>query len=128
MRLLFLRTYHCLERFYFPGLLHEPLSISALASFLKPFCEVGMIDAMAEGWDSHWDKEGNPEVLNQGLKSEQLLKAIKKFKPDVIGITWLFSSDNDCIKDTVKDIKRYLPEVKIIVGGPETSANPREVL
>jgi len=128
MRLLFLRTYRCLEKFYFPGALHEPLSILTLTSFLKPFCEVKVIDAAAEGWNSYWEKEGNPELLNKGLKPKDFLKAIGAFKPDVIGITWLFPSDNDCINDTAKYLKEHLPGVKLIVGGPEPSAKPKEIL
>ncbi len=128
MKLLLLRTYTCLEKFYFPGYIHPPFGILSLAAFLKPFCEVKAVDAVVEGWNCFWEKAGNPEIVYRGLKLKRLLKIIKKFKPDVVGLTWFYSLEDDCIKETIKNIKKSFPGIKIIVGGPESSANPREVL
>jgi len=130
MRLLFIRTHSCIEKFYFPGYLREPLGILSLATFLKPFCEVRIIDSLAEGWNRYWEKERDSEFLYRGLKPEELLKIIKKFKPNIIGITWLFPSDDNCIKETIEIIKKNknLSEIKIIVGGPQPSANPKLIL
>lgn len=128
MKLLLLRTYSCLEKFYFPGYLHEPLGILALATFVKPFCEVRVIDSMAEGWNHYWEKEGNPEIINRGLKPKRLFKMIKRFKPDTVGITWFYSLEEDCIKETVRGVKELFPGIKIIAGGPEPSSNPISAL
>lgn len=128
MKLLLLRTHTSLDKFYFPGYINEPLGILSLAAFLRDICEVRVVDATAEGWNYYWQKPDNPDVIYHGIKPDKVLKIINKFKPDVVGITWLFSSDNDCISDTVKAIKKQFPGMKIIVGGAEPSANPRAIL
>lgn len=128
MKLLLLRTYTCLEKFYFPGYIHQPFGILALAAFMKPFCTVKAVDSVAEGWDCFWEKKGDPEIINRGLKIKRLLKIIKKFKPDVVGITWFYSLEDDCIKETINNIKKFFPRIKIIVGGPEPSVRSRDIL
>lgn len=127
-KLLLIRAHSCLEKFYFPGYLHEPFGILALATFLKSFCNVKVIDSMAEGWNHYWEKKDNSKIIYRGLEPKRLFKIIEKFKPDVVGITWFYSLEEDCIRETVKYVRKRFPKIKIIVGGPEPSSDPKGAL
>lgn len=128
MKILLIRPPFAVEKFYFPKFVHESLALEYLESYLSKRHQVEIIDAVAEGFNKYRQLPAYPDLLFQGLNQSQILKKIKKFKPDVIGISWLFSTQNIAVDLTLKTIKKYNQNIPILVGGPHPSANKEEIL
>lgn len=120
-----MRTFFSVERFYFPRFISESLGIESLASFLlESNHQIKVIDALAEAWNNYWELDGCPEILFQGLKPKELLKKISACNPEIIGITWIFATQNNSINITIKTIREFSKTIPIVVGGNQPSANP----
>jgi len=52
----------------------------------------------------------------------EYIEKIEKFKPDVVGFSLYYCNEEPC-KWMAREIKRRMPNVKIIVGGPATHAS-----
>jgi len=58
----------------------------------------------------------------------KVLEIIKKEKPPLIGITFLFGGDFPYAYELAKFIKKNAPDVKIITGGIHATTFPKEIL
>jgi len=116
------------EKFYFPRFINEPLGLEYLAAYLRNDHQVEILDAVAQGWNKYWLVEENPEMIYQGLNLKEIIKKINQSQPEVIGITWLFSTQNDCVNATIKAIKQTNKKIITVVGGPYPSANSKQIL
>jgi len=128
MKLILIRPFFSLEKFYFPRFISESLGIEALAGYLRGKFQFKVIDAIAEGWNKYWMLRSDPETIYQGLKPEQIMNKVKEWRPDAVGLTWLFSAQNTPVQILAKLIKEYDPKIKVIVGGAFPSCNPEQVL
>lgn len=128
MKLLLIRPCFSVEKFYFPRFINESLGVEYLTSFLKSSHQVKLIDALAEGWNNYWQLKEYPGTIFQGLKPEELLRKIVDYNPEIIGLNWLFSTQNNSISLTLKTIKKLKKNIPIVVGGPQPSANPEQTL
>jgi len=74
--------------------------------------------------DWHWYPEPYYKDIHQHLKPimEEYLDKIIEFKPDVVGFT-LYYCNEEPTKWLAFELKKRLPDVKIIVGGPATHAS-----
>lgn len=104
---------------YFPGLKgkntnysHPPLGIAYLASYLQKYypqkLKVKILEAMA-----------------LDLTEEEIIKEIKDFSPNLIGISSVTAT---FVKRLSRKIKRLFPNVIIVVGGPHPTALPFDLL
>src|SRR3989344_1449700 len=90
----------------------EPLGLAYLAAAIKEKRndKIKIIDAAASGY---------------GLN--ELKNILIKLKPDVIGLR-IITPMYLVAKDTIKMIKKNLPDVKIIVGGPHPTIFPKQTM
>jgi len=128
MKFLLIRPFFSIERFYFPRFISESLGIEYLTSFLNQFHEVKLIDALTENWNKYWKLDDYPETIFQGIKPKHLIKMISDYGPEIVGLTWPFSTQNNSINLAVKAIRKFKKNIPIIVGGPHPSANPVQIL
>lgn len=128
MKILLIRPPFAVEKFYFPRFINESLGIESLAAYLTDYHQVKILDSVAEGWNNYWTKKEYPEIIFQGLKAKKILNKIKKSKPEIIGITWLFATQNKSIELIVKLIREFDKNIPIVVGGPHPSADPKVIL
>lgn len=128
MRILLVRTFYSLEKYYFPRYIDEPLALEYLAAYIKDQHQVKIFDALLEGWNQYREVVDDPDRLYQGADLEQLAKTINEFKPEVIGINWFFSSQNDAVDITTQYLKDKFPNIPITVGGPQPSSEPAQTL
>lgn len=63
----------------------------------------------------------------QGLGYEETLEEVKKFQPDIIGLTAVTPSIIKTVK-LASIIKKVYPEIPIIIGGPHFTAVPEQTL
>lgn len=128
MKVLLIRPFFCIEKSYLQRFISEPLGIEYLAAFLKRNHQIKIIDSVAEGWNNYHYIKNDEKIVYKGLHPKKLLKNINKYQADVIGITWLFSTQNDCVNNTINIIKQNNPKIKIVVGGPHPSTKPKGIL
>ena len=75
-----------------------PLGIACIAAVLESrgYDSICIIDAAADGYNNIVPVEKDHTLIRFGLSDEVVVEKINKFKPDIIGISSLFSSQVDC--------------------------------
>ncbi|MEK7990295.1 MAG: radical SAM protein, partial [Thiotrichaceae bacterium] len=68
-------------------------------------------------------QENPPEYCIQ-----QILKTLETEKPNLVGISFLFSGFMDAARKYAKAVKKAIPDIKIITGGIHATTYPREIL
>jgi len=63
--------------------------------------------------------------INQ--KFSEILSEIYRSQPDVVALS-VYNWNSEIVKNLLKDIKKILPKIKIIAGGPELSFNAEKCL
>ena len=98
-----------------------PLGLGYIGAILeREGYEVTIVDCPSEGYDTLTDI-GKDRVV-YGLTSAQIRARIEQYKPDVIGISCLFSTLEKRMLDIARIAREVNPEVTIIVGGPHVGA------
>lgn len=103
-----------------------PLGLAYLAAnLIRHNYDVEVIDMLAEGYDN--------EVLMfnsivYGLDLDELVARVGRSKPDVIGISVLFSSVISSVYRVCEALKRHFPDIPIIMGGQHATGAPQEVM
>lgn len=113
----------------FPFEIHSvvpPLGIAYIAAYLEQKgYYAGIIDAIALGWRN---PKRSGDMVHLGLTYEEISSRIKEFRPDVIGISSLFSSQFKNAREVAKCAKAYDGDVPVVVGGAHPSSLPLETL
>ncbi len=104
-----------------------PLGLAYLAAVLRDRYEVGMLDCLLE------DVEQGPQhqaegLVRYGLRDSEIAYEISRFKPDVVGISCLFSAQEYDAKLVCRLTKWMNPEIVTVMGGPHAGANAREIM
>lgn len=94
--------------------IHTSLSIYSLKAFVKDKESVSSINVSIDEF-----------TINNDL--DFCLESLIKKSPDVIGFSCYIWNIEETMK-LCKDIKRIMPTIKIILGGPEVSYNPSAYL
>jgi len=104
-----------------------PLGIAYIgASLEQEGYDVRMLDAFVEGWDM--EKRVSPEMIRVGLPFEDIQDRIAEEKPDVVGITSMFTSQRKNMLKVVQIVKNVDKKIKVIVGGAHPTSAPESVL
>jgi len=84
---------------------------------------------LASGLREHFGERVEVQLLIKDLRlsDEQFVEYLHKHSFDFVGIK-LFSDAIDNISRTVNLIRNFLPEVRLIAGGPHVNAVPRHAL
>lgn len=99
-----------------------PFGIAYLASYLlSKGEEVMLIDALSEGIENIERFENKTKI---GLSDEEIERRIREFKPDIVGITSMFTSFYLDAHNLASLVKRIDPEIKVILGGAHASILP----
>lgn len=103
-----------------------PLGLAYLAAnLLQNGYEVQVMDILAEGYKNEMFKN---QSIRYGLSTEEILARIEKAKPDIIGISVLFSFLIMEVFELCKTIKEHFPEIPIVLGGQHPSGAPEDVM
>jgi len=107
-----------------------PLGIAYLAAVLQErgYDEILLIDAVVEDYNNVIPLEDDPLFIKFGLSDEKIIDQMKKFNPDIVGISSLFSSQIECAFSLAKAIKKSFPEVPIVLGGNHASFMYKDVI
>ena len=122
MRIFLIRPPHLDLESLPPTAVGIPLGMLSVAAYMeKQGHEVKVFDSLVYPDESE-------DKTHFGASMERIDKAVKDFKPDIIGITNLFSTQMKKALNVTKHIKSVYPDTKIVVGGPHATAKPEEFL
>ncbi len=103
-----------------------PLGLLYLVSFLRQKgVEVAFYDALADG-ANRVIKIGKGRRF--GASSKKIVKVVRSFKPDVVGIGTMFTAYFEDSLDLAKIIKRINKNILVVFGGSHVSVDPVDVL
>ena len=105
-----------------------PLGIACLAGVLEEygFNNIQIIDSSVEGYDNVIDVGGG--FIRFGLSNNEIIKKLLSFKPDIIAISALFSSQMECTIDLSREIKENIPHCIVCLGGIHATERANEIL
>ncbi len=103
-----------------------PMGAASLAAVMRPRCEVGILDAVAEGF-SH-ERPSTHGFVVYGLPMDEIAKRIRAFAPDLVGITCLFSSTFPVVAELCRLSKQVAPGALTMVGGTHPTFLPEQCM
>jgi len=107
-------------------LVFSPLGVSYLASFIRQDVDVAIMDAVAEGFDHEVGLD--EDFISYGSPLSEIRKRIEAFRPQVVGITCLFSSVFPIIRQLCRMVKQVDPDILTVIGGTYPSFLPEHCL
>lgn len=110
-----------------PGIT-PPLGIAYIAAYLVQHgYEVELLDTVALGGSEPTSALGDVWV-RYGITDEEVLKKLEGIRPDVVGITCMYTAYAGDAHRLAKVVKSYNPEIPVIFGGAHPSTFPEFVL
>jgi anaerobic magnesium-protoporphyrin IX monomethyl ester cyclase len=104
----------------------EPLGLLYLGAALeKKGYNVSVFDMACEGYDNCSYKDG---YITYGSSYEDLIKIIKKNKPDIVGISCMFTARDKNTRDVCSEIRKYNKNIPIVLGGLQPSLFPKSFI
>lgn len=113
---------------YGTGLLKPsiPMGLLYISSYLKSKkVEVLFLDCLAGDLD-RVEKRGKGR--RYGMSSKSIIRKIKEFNPDIVGIGNMFTAYFDDVIETAGLVKSVNSKIKVVVGGSHVSVDPIEVI
>jgi magnesium-protoporphyrin IX monomethyl ester (oxidative) cyclase len=105
-----------------------PLGLGYLSAVLIPLgYEVLLLDALMKGIERGEQAYGEG-MVRYGLTDEEIGCEIEAFKPDVVGVSAVFSAKDFDAKNVCRISKNTLPRVPTVMGGAYAGAAHRELL
>ncbi|MCL5985056.1 MAG: B12-binding domain-containing radical SAM protein [Actinobacteria bacterium] len=103
-----------------------PLGLAYIAGYLEENgYQVEILDALASGIDNIVKDREKTRV---GLSKEEIYAYISQRKPDIVGISSIFTAYARDAHDVARIVKKVNPNAFVVFGGAHASANPEMVL
>jgi len=104
-----------------------PLGIAYLASSLRERSyEVSALDALAE--KPYQVQVEAEHVGRNGLSYDEIMARVEQERPDVVGISCIFSNQWPAVKELTRRIKHLSPDILVATGGTHPSFLPERCL
>lgn len=108
-----------------PGI-YIPLGLANIGGILETNgYNISIIDALAEGINVVKKTKTNTRV---GLSEATILEKLNYFKPDIVGISTMFTAYASDSHDIAKIAKDYNPKTLVVIGGAHASILYKNVL
>lgn len=101
---------------------HLPLGLAYIAAVLRGKVGLSVLDAAALGHDH--EEWADKKLMRYGLPFAEIERRIRAFKPDLVGVSCIFSSQYRNAAETARAAKRVDPEIITIIGGTHPSFLP----
>mgnify|MGYP000013951269 CR=1 FL=1 len=103
----------------------QPAAIAYIGGFLREVgIDVELLDCIVEGWSNEELIDEKNEIYTYGLSDEAVADYLAESKPDIIGLSLIFSQDLRNICKISKVAKKVLPGSIIIAGGLHPTMYP----
>ncbi len=104
-----------------------PLGLAYIAAVLEESeFDVEILDAIVEGFDQ--EERIEKDFIRYGLSFDDIKKKVQAYSPDLIGISCLFSSQQDNALGIARVLKEAFPTTTIVMGGAHPSAAYEDIL
>lgn len=107
-----------------------PLGLCCIAAGLRQsgYENILIYDTLIEDYSDVRPLEGTEGMITYGSSDQLILKKLKEFKPDVVGVSSLFSSQVSQAYAVARVVKKYNKKTVVVFGGIHASDKPEEVL
>jgi magnesium-protoporphyrin IX monomethyl ester (oxidative) cyclase len=103
-----------------------PMGIASLAAYLRDRIEVVALDAMVEGHNQ--EQSISKHLVRFGLSLPEIQRRIESFKPDILGVSTIFSSQFPIVREIISRAKAADPDLVTVTGGTHPSFLPEACL
>ena len=107
-----------------------PLGLCCVAANLrdKGIKNILIYDTIIEDYSDVRKLKDADDMITYGSSDDKILKKLKDFKPDIVGVSSLFSSQVSQAYAIARTVKKYNKETIVVFGGIHASDKPEEVL
>lgn len=103
-----------------------PMGIASLAAYIRDIVDVKLLDCLVEGY---WNRVSvNYDVMRVGLDYDDIIARVRKYAPDLVGLSCIFSGQMACVRELARRIKAMAPQTVIVTGGTHPSFLAETVL
>jgi len=106
--------------------IQPPLGLAYIAACLEKSYRVKIMDAACEGWAQ--EKKGPGNLITYGLPFENIKEIIEDFKPDVVGVSCLYSMQYKNAHKICEIAKGFDKNTLTIMGGAHPTNLPEKTL
>ena len=100
-----------------------PIGLGYIAAMLgQRQIKVKIYDMLGEGWNN--EIPYTKDLVLVGSRTEDLIKRIYKFEPDIVGISNQFTYQKKVVDSLFSDIKNEFPQIVTVVGGASPTVIP----
>ncbi len=107
--------------------LATPLGLMYIAAVLENDYQVKIIDSTCDGYYNHYFND-DKTYITYGLSDKDLKKQIEDYKPDIAGITCMFTARTKDALRTCQLVKEVDKAIPVVMGGLQASLFPEEML
>jgi len=107
-----------------------PLGLCCIAAGLREngFKNLMIYDTLIEDYNDVRSLKSGDGMITYGASGEKIIEKMNDFKPDIVGVSSLFSSQVSQAYEVARAIKKYNKETIVVFGGIHASDKPEEVL
>ena len=107
-----------------------PLGLCCIAAGLreKGVKNILLYDTLIEDYYNVQDLEGHDNMITYGASDEKICEKMKEFKPDIVGVSALFSSQVSQAYRVAQSVKKANKDTIVVFGGIHASDKPEEVM
>ncbi len=106
--------------------IQPPLGLAYIAACLEKDYEVKIVDAACEGWGK--EKKENEDYITYGLSFNEIKELILDFKPEVVGVSCLYSMQYKNAHKVCEIAKEASNTIFTIMGGAHPTSLPEQTL
>jgi magnesium-protoporphyrin IX monomethyl ester (oxidative) cyclase len=104
----------------FEPMVPTPMGIAYLAAAAREAgYEVSCLDAVVHA--PYQETPISAQVSRFGLSYEQIMDRVRAFKPEVVGLSCIFSNQWPAVRELARRIKAEAPEIVVLAGGAHPS-------
>jgi len=104
-----------------------PMGVGYLASVIENMgIEVKILDSLIRGWNH--EEKIDELIIRVGLPYDEITDFIKKFDPDMVGVSCSFSRQHKIYHQMFSLIKKAKPDCLTIAGGAHVTVCPEDIL
>jgi len=104
-----------------------PMGIAYLGAFVRDMVDVKLLDTLVE--DPYKRQHINDKMELVGLSYDDIIERIKRYGPDLVGFSCIFSNQFASIRELAGMIKEKVdPEIVTVAGGTHPSFLPERTL
>ena len=107
-----------------------PLGLCCIAAGIRQegYKNILIYDTLIEDYNDVRKLDSGDDMITYGSSDEKIEQKMREFKPDIVGVSALFSSQVSQAYAVARAVKKYNEKTIVVFGGIHASDKPEEVL